>query len=96
MKKKKKIDIMNMNRSKIKITNVNMKIRIMNRKTKARVINTTQKDDEMKGRVAIIYSKSTSNTFMKVNDEDKLKVQKHCVQDHNHGRHTQKKKIKHC
>jgi len=40
---KNKIDIMNMNRSKIKITNVNMKIRIMNRVTKARVINTTQK-----------------------------------------------------
>jgi hypothetical protein len=40
---KNKIDIMNMNRSKIKITNVNMKIRIMNRVTKARLINTTQK-----------------------------------------------------
>jgi hypothetical protein len=42
MKNKKNIDIMNMNRSKINITNVNMKIIIMNRKTKARVVNTTQ------------------------------------------------------
>jgi hypothetical protein len=40
----------------------------------------------MKGRIAITYSKSTSNTFMKVKDEEKLKMQNDCVQDHNHGR----------
>lgn len=50
----------------------------------------------MNGNIAITYSKSTSNTFMKVKDEEKLKVQKHSMQDHNHERQTQRKKIKHC